>query len=57
MGDAAASSRWLLAGIILGAAVILFVLGVIFRERIHERIERFSQRRKGDNLGDEDNRV
>lgn len=49
MGDAAASSRWVLAIIILSIATILFVLGLIFRERIHVFIERFAlrQRREG----------
>ena len=44
MGDAAASSRWLLAGIIMGVAVVLFFIGLIYRERVHGFIERFALR-------------
>ena len=44
MGDAAASSRWLLAGIIMGIALVLFFIGLIYRERVHGFIERFALR-------------
>lgn len=46
MGDAAAANRWLLAGIIMGVATILFVLGLIFRERIHVFVEKVANRQK-----------
>jgi uncharacterized membrane protein YdjX (TVP38/TMEM64 family) len=44
MGDAAASSRWALAGIIMGIAVVLFFIGLIFRERVHAFVEHFALR-------------
>ncbi len=40
VGGAAAANRWMTAGIILGVASILFVIGVIFRERLHGFVER-----------------
>jgi uncharacterized membrane protein YdjX (TVP38/TMEM64 family) len=46
MGDAAASSRWLLAGIIMGVAILLFVFGMIYRERIHQLVESFAKKKK-----------
>lgn len=47
MGDAAAEKRWLPAGIIFGAAVVLFVIGFFFRERLRKLVERFSNRHGG----------
>ena len=44
MGDAAAEKRWLLAGIIFGAAVVLFVAGFLFRERLRKLVERVTNR-------------
>lgn len=41
MGDAAASKEWVLALVLLGLAVVLFLLGMTFRRRIHLFIERF----------------
>ena len=41
IGGAAAASKWIAAGIILGAASVLFVLGLIFRERLQGFVERF----------------
>ena len=40
MGGAAATNKWVIAGIIMGIASILFVLGVIFRERVQGIVER-----------------
>ena len=40
MGGAAAANKWIIAGIILGVASVLFVLGVIFRERLQGFVER-----------------
>jgi len=44
IGDAAAGRRWLLAGGILLTATVLFVLGLLFRERIHQLLERLVRR-------------
>lgn len=46
MGNAAADRRWPLAVGILSAAVVLFFLGLIFRERLHGIIENLSTRQK-----------
>ncbi len=46
MGNAAADRRWALAVGILSAAVVLFLLGMIFREQIHTIIENLSTREK-----------
>ena len=48
MGSAAASKEWLLAVILLVLAVVLFVLGMIYRERIHTVIERFALKPSAD---------
>ena len=48
MGDAAASRRWLLAGIIFAIAVVFFFVGLIFRERVHALIERYAMRPKSE---------
>lgn len=45
MGDAAAEKRWLLAGFIFGIAILLFVIGFFFRERLRKLVERFSNSR------------
>jgi uncharacterized membrane protein YdjX (TVP38/TMEM64 family) len=45
IGDSAASQRYLLAGIIFGVSVVLFVLGVLFRERLRTLVERVATRR------------
>lgn len=42
MGNAAASREWVLALVLLGIATLLFVLGLIYRNRIHSLIERFA---------------
>jgi len=42
IGNAAAGERWLLVGIIGGAAVILFVIGFLLRDPIVKFIARFS---------------
>jgi uncharacterized membrane protein YdjX (TVP38/TMEM64 family) len=44
MGQAAAARRWLLAGSVLAVAVVLFVIGYLFRERIQLLLERLSRR-------------
>ncbi len=44
--QAAASSRWVLLGIVSGAALALFVTGVILRPRIQAWMERLAERRK-----------
>ena len=48
MGNAAASSKWLLAGSILVVATILFVLGLMYRDKIHGIIERVAMRKPSD---------
>ena len=42
MGSAAASKEWTLALILLGISAVLFVLGLLYRQRIHLFIERFA---------------
>ena len=42
MGDAAASSRWVLAGVIMAVATVLFVLGLIYRDRVHTFVEKLA---------------
>ena len=53
VGDAASSKRWVLAASILAVACVLFVLGLIFRERLHTFIERFALRPSQESFGDE----
>jgi uncharacterized membrane protein YdjX (TVP38/TMEM64 family) len=45
MGEAAADRRWFLAGSVLLLAVVLFVIGFLFRERVQGLLERLSRRR------------
>lgn len=47
IGGAAASSRWVLLGIVSGAAIILFAAGLLLRERIQSWLEHLGERRKG----------
>lgn len=47
MGDAAAGKKWLLAGIVAGVALVLFLLGYFLRDRITGWIERLSGRSTG----------
>ncbi len=42
MGSAAASKEWALALILLAAASLLFVVGMVFRRKVHAFIERFA---------------
>lgn len=42
MGEAAAMQRWILAIGILVGATILFVLGLIFKEKVHIFVEKFA---------------
>jgi uncharacterized membrane protein YdjX (TVP38/TMEM64 family) len=55
MGDAAAARQWILAGAIFLLAAILFVVGLVFRERIQSWLEGLSQRphKKTDESGSE----
>ncbi len=46
MGDAAASNRWVLAGIIMAVATALFIIGILYRDRIHSAIEKLATRDK-----------
>jgi uncharacterized membrane protein YdjX (TVP38/TMEM64 family) len=45
IGDAAAERRWILAGTILFGAAVLFVIGFVFRDKIHALLERLAGRR------------
>jgi uncharacterized membrane protein YdjX (TVP38/TMEM64 family) len=47
IGDAAADRRWILAGTIFFIAVVLFIFGFLFRERIQRLLEELGRRRKG----------
>jgi uncharacterized membrane protein YdjX (TVP38/TMEM64 family) len=46
IGDAAADRRWILAGTIFFVAVVLFVVGFLFRERIQRLLEELGRRRR-----------
>ena len=46
MGDAAAGKRWIFAGIIFTAAVILFFTGFIYREKLEQWISSLSHKSK-----------
>jgi len=50
IGDSAASERYVLAGVVFGVSVLLFVLGVLFRDRLRGVVERLSNR-AGDSGG------
>jgi uncharacterized membrane protein YdjX (TVP38/TMEM64 family) len=45
IGNSAAQKRWVLAAIIMGAAVILFAVGFLFRDRIEKLLRRIGARR------------
>jgi uncharacterized membrane protein YdjX (TVP38/TMEM64 family) len=45
IGQAAADRRWLLAGTILAVALVLFLIGFLFRDWIQSFLERVSRRR------------
>lgn len=45
IGDSAASERYVLAGVVFGVSLLLFVLGVVFRERLRRAVERLTTRR------------
>ena len=44
IGSAAAANKWLVAGIIYGVAALLFILGLLFRERLQDIVERLVMR-------------
>ncbi len=46
IGGAAAESRWVLLGIVSGAAIVLFVAGLILRPKIQAWLEGIAERRK-----------
>ena len=48
IGDSAASGRYVLAGVIFGLSVVLFVLGVFFRGRLQSLVERIASSRTRD---------
>ncbi len=48
IGNAAAGEKWLLAGIVFGAAVALFAAGYLLQTRIEKWLVRFSQKKEGD---------
>lgn len=52
MGNAAASSRWILTVILIVLSTLLFIFGMIFREKVHVYIERVALKKKSNN-GDE----
>jgi uncharacterized membrane protein YdjX (TVP38/TMEM64 family) len=47
IGDAAADRRWILAGSIFFIAVVLFILGFLFREPIQRFLEQLGRSRRG----------
>jgi uncharacterized membrane protein YdjX (TVP38/TMEM64 family) len=48
IGNAAAGERWILAGIVLGIAAVLFGIGYLMRGRIETWISRFSKAKEGE---------
>lgn len=48
IGDSAAEKKWVLAAVVMGAAVILFVAGFLFRERIEKLLRRLAGRGEGE---------
>lgn len=48
MGSAAASREWLFALLLMLFSAVLFVLGLVFREKIHGVIERYALKPTGD---------
>ena len=46
IGNSAAQKKWVLAAIVLGAAVVLFAAGFFFRERIEKLLRRIGSRGK-----------
>ncbi len=42
IGNAAAGEKWMLAGIVLGVAAIIFLIGFLMRARIEKWLSRFS---------------
>ena len=46
IGDAAADRRWILAGTIFFVAVVLFIVGFLFREQIQRLLEQLGRRRR-----------
>ena len=53
MGDAAAGQRWLFAGVVMGIAVVLFGIGLLFRQRLTTLLERFAADAGGTDPGNE----
>jgi uncharacterized membrane protein YdjX (TVP38/TMEM64 family) len=55
MSGAAAANKWVIAAIILGVASLLFVLGVIFRERLQRFVEKIVVRKpQSEDSGDDE---
>ena len=48
MGSAAASKEWILVSILMGLSVVLFLLGMFYRDKIHTVIERFALKPSSD---------
>jgi uncharacterized membrane protein YdjX (TVP38/TMEM64 family) len=53
IGSAAASSRWVLTGIVAGIALVLFGAGFFLRPRIQSWIERVAEKRQHDSPNDD----
>jgi uncharacterized membrane protein YdjX (TVP38/TMEM64 family) len=47
IGEAAAGKKWVLVGVVGGAALLLFGAGVLLRRRIEEWLTRMAERRRG----------
>lgn len=52
MGGAAAANKWIAAGIIMGIASVLFVLGLIFRERLQGIVEKIVVNKQAEQDGE-----
>ncbi|WP_455382217.1 TVP38/TMEM64 family protein [Salinispira pacifica] len=48
IGSSAARSNWVVTIVVTGIAVLLFVLGLLFRNRLHALVERVMHRGEGD---------
>lgn len=55
IGNSAAGSNWTVTAAVTGIAVVLFVLGLVFRSQLHALVERFI-RRGGDDPDQSDRR-
>jgi uncharacterized membrane protein YdjX (TVP38/TMEM64 family) len=49
IGSSAAEQQWVLGGVVFGVSSVLFVLGVVFRDRLHQLLESITNRKHARN--------